>query len=830
MEVIGYYAFHAPLPRLRSAAHQSGPELGRLVPELRRRLPELGRTEPGDPETDRYRLFEAVAGFLGEIATQGPLLIVLDDLQWADRPTLLLLRHLILSPQARGLRILGAFRMGEDSTKALGAALTPLRRDGLVARLDVGGLARPDAVELVRLCAGGTPSAAFLGGLYAETEGNPFFIEEIVRHLSDSGVSPDQAGIAEVRSFGLPDDVRELISRRLARLGDGALEWLRVAAVIGRDFEAALLERVLDVDEDRFLEALEEALDAGLVAETPGESGRFTFSHALVRETLYAGMSSARRARAHQRVGLALERIGDETPGPPPARVVSALAHHFTQAPDPQAGGRAITYALAAGAQATEMLANEEAAEHYGRALEVLERTDPGARDRRCALLLELGDARVRSGERLAAWPVFREAAAIATESGDRDALIRAAIGASRRFIQPPGVVDEDLIAMLDHALEMTAGELTVTRVLLLSRLCGALYFSQRQEDMRRSSAEATAIAAQLGDPEAGALAAAARRRAYWGPDHLERRLADSTVLLRSAREAGDRELMLQGHAWLVVDLLEAGDLTAVEAQIAAFTTGAESLRQPLFTWSTVVWRAMLAMLAGRLDEAERLATDAVASGIRPDGITAPQYYAIQLLAVRREQLRIGELEAQARELVASNPARPAWRAGLATVLLDTGRPDEARVQLEALVGPGAPEIAADTDWMISVVLLAEVASDLGDAERSSILYEMLAPHADATVVVGMAALCMGAAARYLGRLALAAGRRQDGLAHLERALERNTALHARAHLAHTQVDLARALGRGGRARELVAQAAATAAEHGLPFVARRAQAASATL
>ena len=823
LEAIGQYVVHAPLPRLRVAARRAAPELARLIPELQRRLPELGAPEPGDPETDRYRLFQAVAGLLGEIAASGPLLVALDDLHWADRPTLLMLRHLLRAPHAGSLRVLGAYRVDETRAEGFAAAIAALRREGWLRVIELAGLPEADAVELVRVRAGGTPSAAFLRALCAETEGNPFFIEEIVRHLAESGVRPHEAGLADVSRVGLPDDVRELISRRLSRLSADGLEWLRVAAVIGRDVDAALLARVLGFDEDRLLEALEEALEAGLVAETPGAPGHYTFDHALVRETLYAGMSAARRTRMHHRVGVALEQgVDPDATDLPSEAVLGALAHHFTRAGDLRDGERAITYALAAGAQATEMLANEEAADHYARALEVLERVDPGARDRRCALLLELGEAHLRCGERPAAWPAFREAAAIAAALGDGASLIRAAIGASRRYIQPPGVVDEELIAMLEQALAVTAGERTVTRVRLLSRLCGALYFSSRRERMRRLSAEATAIAAHLGDPEAAALAAASRRRAYWAPAHLERRLADSTLLLRSAREAGDLELTLQGHAWLVVDLLEVGDLTAVQAQVQAFTAGAESLRQPLFIWNATLWRAMLALLDGRLDDADRLATDALAAGIRPEYVTAPQYHAVQLLGIRREQGRIAELEAAVRGLVAGNPDRPAWRAALATLLCDTGRPEPARAELQALVGPGAPELPLDADWMIAVTLLSEVACELGDARRAAILYELLAPHAETTVVVGAGAMCLGVTARYLGHLALTAGRRRDGLSHLERAVEANTALRAWVQLAHTQLDYARALGRGAPARELIAAAARAAAERELPFVARR--------
>lgn len=815
LEALGHYVTNAPLEELRAAAHGHGAELVRLVPALRRRLPELPATENGDSETERYRLFEAVAGLLGELAARRPVLIVLDDVHWADRPTLMLLRHLARANPAARLSIIGAYRATEPWNEGFAAAMTGLRHERLIRQIDVSGLPERDMARMIAVRLGRLPNEGFIHALHVETGGNPFFIEEILRHLEDAGVSPLDAGAADLAEVGVPDDIRDVVSRRLERLSPAALESLRVAAVIGRDFDAGLLERIVGLDEERYLAGLEEALAAGLIAEAPGVGGGYTFGHTLIRETLYEGMSRPRRARTHRRVGLALEAEG-------PHRHANALAHHFTRAAEPEDAERAIRYALQAGEEATRMLAHEQAVEHYAGALTLLARFRSEHADQRCRLLLDLGEALVRSGERPRAWGVFREAAAIASELEDWPSLARAAIGASRRHVQPPGVIDEDLITMLEQALQTTSREPSVIRVLLLSRLAAALYYSERREQMRRLAAEATVLAGRLGEPLAGALAAAARRRAYWGPGHLERRLADSTQMLRAAREAGDVDLTLQGHAWLVVDLLETGDRAAVEAQIEAFTVGARRLRQPLFTWQAAVWRAMRALLAGHLSTADRLAGEALSAGVRAEGITAPQYYSIQLLAIRREQDRLAELEGPARELVRGNPHRPAWRALLALLLTEAGRQEEARAELAGLAAEGFTEIPLDGDWMIAMTILADVAVALGDPEWARLLYQQLLPYANTTVVIGVAAVCLGSTARYLGRLALAMGERATGLEHLERALAVNEALDAPVQLAHTQLDLAPALGRGARARELSEAAGRTARELSIPSLAKR--------
>ena len=318
---------------------------------------------------------------------------------------------------------------------------------------------------------------------------------------------------------------------------------------------------------------------------------------------------------------------------------------------------------------------------------------------------------------------------------------------------------------------------------------------------MAALSREATEIAAELDDPQATALAAAARRRAHWGPGRVERRLADSTLLLRAAREAGDLELTLQGHAWLVVDLLERGDRKGVEVQIEAFRAGAESLRQPLYLWNAAVWEAMRALLDGRLDEAEQLAAAAVSSGIRSEGVTAPQYFAVQLLYLRREQAGMGELEDAVREHGRPIPtgaglARRRWPR----CCYETGRPRRPAPSSSGSPATASAAIPRDGDWMVATALLADVAHALDDAERAAVLYDLLTPVADANVVIGLGAVCLGATSRYLGRLALTLGRAcRPRWSTSPRALEASVALRRAA--AARPLPAGSTRGRWGRGR-----------------------------
>ena len=274
LEALRHWALNAALTDLRASTREYGSELARLIPELRRRAPELPPPPQDEPETERYRLFEAVVGLLTELSRSAPVLLVLDDLQWADRPTLLLLRHLARATNPARLLIMCAYRSTERGD-TFASAMVELRRDRLASQLDIRGLSESETAELVRVRAGVSPARAFARALYEETEGNPFFVEEIIRHLIEAGVQVGSASPSELQRFGLPEGVKQVIAFRLGRLEAPAAELLRVAAVIGRDIDAGLLERVVQLDEEEFLAALEEALGAELLVESDDNPGSY---------------------------------------------------------------------------------------------------------------------------------------------------------------------------------------------------------------------------------------------------------------------------------------------------------------------------------------------------------------------------------------------------------------------------------------------------------------------------------------------------------------------------------------------------------------------------
>ncbi len=315
---------HAPQELLARHVKRHGGELSRLGRELSERVPDLPDPQTSDPETERFLLFNAVAGLLGEVASDVPLCVVLDDLHWADAQSLALLKHLLRTMEQGSLQLIATFRdseLGKDHP--LTAVLADLRRLNGVQRIALHGLGADEVAQLVTAVAGheleqdGIELAAQIA---TETDGNPFFVGEILLGLSESGaLSFDEAAgrwsIDASAEIALPESVREVIERRVERLGEKSQEALRLAAVIGREFDIELLSAIVEIDESVLLDRLEAAAAASVLSESSERVGRFRFVHALINETLYEGLGATRRARMHQRVAQALEEALRRGPG-----------------------------------------------------------------------------------------------------------------------------------------------------------------------------------------------------------------------------------------------------------------------------------------------------------------------------------------------------------------------------------------------------------------------------------------------------------------------------------------------------------------------------------
>lgn len=358
VEALGHWGRVASVPGLGAHLHDAGPALAALLPSLAQApAPAADATQ-----TARYASFEAVAALLAALAAQAPVVLVIDDLHWADASSAALLRHVLSSRPRVPLLVVASYRQGETGADTpVAAVLSRLNQDGLLERLALPGLDRQEVDELVREIAGAAPSRGLTAAVHAETEGNPFFVGEIARQLGE--------GVAAHR-LELPESVRELIERRLSRLGESCLRLLTVAALIGREFELAPLERASELDPDALDEALDEALRAGLIVELPGLEDRLGFTHTLIRRTIAARLTRSRRRRVHARIAEALEGASGR------ADVQERVAYHLCEAGPAGDPDRAVEYAVRAAERATQRLAYAEAVQLYTRALPLLPRDD----------------------------------------------------------------------------------------------------------------------------------------------------------------------------------------------------------------------------------------------------------------------------------------------------------------------------------------------------------------------------------------------------------------------------------------------------------------------
>ena len=363
-------------------------EVAQLIPEVAEKL-DIEPAKGSDSEEARFRLFDSVTSLLLAAARDRPIVIVLDDLHWADEPSLLLLRFAARELASSGLLILGTYRDVElgrhhPLARVLGE-ISGIEGSGriLLRGLGVG------AVERYIEMTSGAPSPPGLAeAVQEQTDGNPFFVGEVVRLLASEGKLTGGASAAELE---IPQGVREVVGRRLDRLSEETNEGLRVAAVIGRDFDEDLVARVVKQPPEVLMKAAEEAIAERLVTDLG--NGRYSFAHALVRDTLYEELSAPKRSALHELAGLAIEAIC----GGNVEERLGELAHHFLAAAPRGDLAKAIDYAQQAGAQDMEQVAYEDAVDVYSRALEVLELMEEPDEALRCRLLLLLGGAEAKS-------------------------------------------------------------------------------------------------------------------------------------------------------------------------------------------------------------------------------------------------------------------------------------------------------------------------------------------------------------------------------------------------------------------------------------------------
>ena len=710
VEALRWLVAGAEADLLGAHTRAHGGELGRLVPELAERLPSLPAPRPADPETELLRLNEAAIGLLDAVADRQPVLLVLDDVHWADRPSLVLLRRLLQTPREAPMLVVATFRdVAADQREALRTSLADLDREPRVRRLALTGFDQAATTELLDAAMGSSvdPDGELAGELQRETEGNPLFATELLRHLSEAGAIGGEHGKArlhvEVGALGLPGTIRDVVSQRVERLGDDTQRALRTAAVIGRNFEFDVLVHAVGIAEDPLLDALDRARDASVVAESAGTPGRFSFSHALVQRALADELGEMRRARIHGRVA---EWLGAVVTGSPER--IGEWAHHWVQSGDRERG---IDAAIQAGEHAVAVLAPSEAVGWFGSALELAGDSEDA---QRVDLLTFLGEA-----ERLAGEEPFREhlmeAARLALRLGDSERLVRAALANNRGMHSQAGIqVDDERVDMLKAALGAVDPDAR-ERALLLATLASELWGADRSRRVALSD-EAVSVARRLGDDRVLLEVLYRRSLTIAEPSTIEERMPLTAEVLELADKLGEPLWQLLASAERGRVAMEAADVDEarrhVNRQLELMETCGAAYGRHVAGWA----RPWMLVLSGRFDEAEAAATAAAqesASTAQPDAM--PILGAL-LVTLRWEQGRLAEMADMLIASVRDPTAVPAFVPLAAHVLIEVGRVDEAAAFLAEGAAEGY-ELPRDAVWLTGTQLWGEAVARAGDVD-----------------------------------------------------------------------------------------------------------------
>jgi DNA-binding SARP family transcriptional activator len=732
----------AEVVRALAAEHAPEPALAEHLAPLLSDAPEPDGG--ADALRGRFRLHRAVGAWLSQLADR-PLLVVLDDVHRADAETRALLASL-LDQQLRGPVLFAvAYRPesdeGLEDLLATAAAHAP-------TRIRLTGLTRDETGELIGSVLTAAPPATLVDALAERTDGNPFYVLESARLLASEGEL--------VATSQVPAGVADVLRRRFARLPEETVSVLRLAAVLGRDVDVALLLRSAEVDEATVLDALEAGVISGLLLEPA--PGTLRFAHVLVRETLYSGVPQLRRARWHARVA---EAVAELYPGD-----LSALAHHAVHAATPTTADRAIGYCVAAAELAERRYAYDAAAELYRQALTCLDLVRDAAPARRVDLLARRTRMLVLGNATVPARDVLTEAIDAAGASGDDRLLVTAVLGwnvPSPWTNRPYGQVDTALVSVVERVLrtvELSPAE----RSLLLCTLARASSFS---DDPRTEAAAVEALRAARADgrPELVANALMTQSEVYQADVHPLEREALRIELAELAERHDLVVFRLLAHILAVqsANVRLAWDEARAQAERARQMAIAYQVGQALVVATSI--DAMHAHVAGDLVRAEELYRQAYEDQARMGGVDARSQLFLGRLTLRATEGRLPEMTDELRWLFANGVS--AVGDPLALALAEQGELDEARAVLA-----GLPPRPIDYLWQLFLTTRALAVALAGDRDRAAELYPTLLPYRGQVAGAGTTGYVFTPVARALGHLAAVLDRPADARRHFTEAAE----------------------------------------------------------
>ena len=789
-QILGTAAAAQDADELRADLGAGGPDIAEIVPDIRARLPDLDPPAAAlsDPSETRFRLFGSIARFLVNHSRRRLLVLILDDLHWADAPTLRLLEFLTQEMTEGRLLVIGTYRDTDVSRRhQLSDTLGALIRAPHVIRLHLSGLDIDDVSDFATTTAGMALPPWLTHAIHSQTEGNPLFVREVVRYLQQQGHF-DRASPAIIpTTIRLPEGIREAIGRRLNLLPAACNDVLATAAVIGHEFRLDVLLRASRPrSEDAVLEALDEALAAHIIEET--DAGLYQFTHTLLRITLYDELRTGERRRRHNAIGEAIEVVHRHDP----TAVLSNLAYHFRAAGLGSTIDRAIDYATRAGRNADAALAFEDAIDSFQNALDMLDTKETDDPALRCDLLLALG--RSQGKVHGAGAPATLGAAGdIARSLKLHGLLAEIALAYAEvvvRFVAEINPADDKLLQeALDH---LPPSDLSL-RIRLMGSLARLRLHRGRLDEARAIGSHAIAMARQQNDPATLAMALAGLSEAPWQPHETEEALRNADEMAQAGARANDLEVAIRANFRRAILLLELGDIQGVSAAVEEMVRFNTSLRQPFFDAYVQAMKGRLALMRGALGEAEECIrkTQTVRLSVQVNDPSAQMIFTL-----RRERSQLGTLGPAVAMFVRQTAIAAIWRPALALLYVELGNLDSARAIFDDLASEDFRSIPNDARWTTCIAYLAEVCVALDDRERASGLYELLLPWSGRNIGVGIE--CLGSSDRFLGLLAALNARWTDAERHFDKSLAMNDRIGAILPREHTRRDYADMLARRG--------------------------------
>jgi class 3 adenylate cyclase len=788
VQIIRSYVHDCDPQLLMSEMGPAATNIAEVVSEVRARLPGLPEATPLDPEQARFRLFDGLVGFLRNASVRQPLVLVFDDLHCADKPSLMLLQFLARELGGDRLFVLATYRDVELGRQhPLSETLAELTRNNLCERVPLRGLGEADVARFIEGSAGIAPPPGLLAAVFRETEGNPFFVTEVVRLLA-SDRRLEKANEVASWSLEIPQGVREVVGRRLNGLSEDCNEALAVASVIGRDFEGVVLRRSAEFSEDRVLELIEEALSARLLQEIPGSLRRYRFSHALVRETLYEELSTPRRVRLHARVGEVLEEHHAGRSG----SHLAEISHHAFQAIQTGNTEHAVAAARRAGDFARERLAYEEAALHYERAAQALEAADSPDPHELCELVVHRAELQQMAGETAAARETGLRAAQLAREVASAEHLARAAIAYGGFLVVEMGRTDETMVALGEEALAALGEADSSMRVRLLVRVSNEVSWSDTAR-FKSMAEEAIRVARRLGDPDALVYAFTAAVVPETTMESLEEGLRRADEVEAIARSTDNAE-----HLWAA--FLKRRYVNFALGRREEFDRATDRAIE-LTEMGGGMWakyfpplvRAAVAILEGRFEEARPLVMTALQEGMRSWGQSARQFAAGQMMVILHHEKGL-RADPMTLSLAERYPNYPFYASIPTFTYADSGDREACRKMFDHLAAENFENIPRDANFSNAMYFASHACVFLEDGARAKTLYGLLLPYAGIHAHLGAAFAYVGPMSHCLATLATLLGRFDDAERHFVEVLESLESMRAWPWLAENEYEFARML------------------------------------